>query len=231
MEKKHNIVYKTTNLVNQNIYIGIHSTNDLHDGYMGSGTVLMAAMKKHGKENFSKTVLFDFPTRKEALNKEREIVNVDFVCQNNVYNIKEGGCGNSSYDTLNLWKNPEYREKVIASSFARVWHDKDFQERRIEAVKRPESREKMSKSAKRVGALEHIKESRSKHSKEMWENPEHQQNMSKKTKAFMTGTVFVHNDTLQRNTRIKETELSDHLEKGWKRGLKKEYSKKRQPKD
>jgi len=49
----HYIVYKTTNLINKKIYIGIHSTENINDGYLGSGTALKRAIAKHGKENFS----------------------------------------------------------------------------------------------------------------------------------------------------------------------------------
>ena len=43
--------YKTTNSVNGHYYIGVHKTEDFNDGYIGSGTVLKKAIKKHGKEN------------------------------------------------------------------------------------------------------------------------------------------------------------------------------------
>ena len=44
-EYKFHIIYKTTNLLNGKIYVGLHSTDNLNDRYMGSGWVLKYAIK------------------------------------------------------------------------------------------------------------------------------------------------------------------------------------------
>ena len=54
--KEYHYFYKITNLINEHYYYGIHSTNNLNDGYMGSGVRLNKAYKKYGIENFTKTV-------------------------------------------------------------------------------------------------------------------------------------------------------------------------------
>jgi hypothetical protein len=89
----HYIIYKTTNLVNGNFYIGYHSTNNLDDKYLGSGKLLRLAINKYNIDKFKKEILFIFDTKEEALLKEREVVNPDFIKRNDVYNVKYGGEG------------------------------------------------------------------------------------------------------------------------------------------
>lgn len=49
------IVYKTTNIVTNIIYVGADRKNN--PNYLGSGTLLLRAIKKYGRENFKKEVL------------------------------------------------------------------------------------------------------------------------------------------------------------------------------
>lgn len=88
---KYHYFYKITNTTNNKIYYGIHSTNDLNDGYMGSGRALIRAFKKYGKENFIKEIIKFFDTREELSNYEKEQVTEEFIKENNNYNISIGG--------------------------------------------------------------------------------------------------------------------------------------------
>ena len=84
-------IYKITNLRNGKIYIGIHKTQSLNDGYMGSGKLLKAAIKKYGKDNFKKEVLETFKNEKDMIAREQELVTAQFVLDENNYNIMPGG--------------------------------------------------------------------------------------------------------------------------------------------
>jgi hypothetical protein len=86
-------VYKTTNLVNDKIYIGCHKTKNLNDNYKGSISNLSKAIEKYGIENFKKEILFCFDNEQEMFAKEAELVTEEFVKNSNTYNAKVGGYG------------------------------------------------------------------------------------------------------------------------------------------
>lgn len=102
------IVYETTNLVNNKIYIGLHKTinPDVFDGYLGNGvlatqpytyqyakTAFQYAVKKYGPKNFRRKVLAVFNTLEEASDLEEELVNEKFLERPDVYNMVLGGLG------------------------------------------------------------------------------------------------------------------------------------------
>lgn len=83
--------YKITNKLNDHYYYGIHSTENLNDGYMGSGRKLRRAINKYGIENFEKEILKFFETREECAKYEQEIVTEELVLAKDCYNISLGG--------------------------------------------------------------------------------------------------------------------------------------------
>lgn len=93
MDKKYNFVYRITNKLNGMIYIGVHSTNDLNDGYMGSGLRIRRAITRYGAEHFTREILQFFDSLDEAYKLEAKIVDKAFVERKDTYNIKQGGQG------------------------------------------------------------------------------------------------------------------------------------------
>lgn len=95
MTKKYNYLYKITNNITGKIYIGVHATDNLDDGYMGSGRLIVHAIEKHGIENFTKTILQTFDSIDEMYKAESVVVNEEFVKDRNTYNMRPGGIGGS----------------------------------------------------------------------------------------------------------------------------------------
>lgn len=90
---KYYYVYQTTNNINGKIYIGVHAANKLENKYLGSGTNLHKAIKKYGRENFTKIILAIYQSYDDALLEEKRIVTPEFINDPNTYNLEIGGLG------------------------------------------------------------------------------------------------------------------------------------------
>lgn len=90
-EKKYHYIYKTTCSITNKYYIGMHSTNDLNDGYQGSGIILRRSIKKYGKDNHTTEVLEFLDSRNELKRREAEIINEDLLNDELCLNVYLGG--------------------------------------------------------------------------------------------------------------------------------------------
>lgn len=109
------IVYETTNLVNGKYYVGVHQQSDLEfDGYLGSGVAISRAIKKHKSCNFMRVILNVYYDSVEAFNREREIVNDEFVLNKNTYNLCVGG-GPENQDEVSKAISEKSRKRSPAS--------------------------------------------------------------------------------------------------------------------
>jgi hypothetical protein len=115
-------VYKTTNTINGKVYVGVHSTDDLGDGYLGSGKVLMASIEKNGVAAFTKEYIAIFDNRAAAMALEAAIVDEEFVGRDDTYNLALGGIGGIPQPPRgpahHMWgvpKSDEHRAKISAA--------------------------------------------------------------------------------------------------------------------
>lgn len=84
-------VYKITNNITNKEYIGYHATNNLEDGYMGSGKLIGRAIEKYGPDNFTKEYIEIFDNKEDAVLLEKLLVDLDYVNRRDTYNISLGG--------------------------------------------------------------------------------------------------------------------------------------------
>lgn len=98
-EKKYHFVYKTTDIRNNNFYIGVHSTNNLNDGYVGSGKRIRNLKNRYGKNILSVEILEYLPDRESLMIRESEIINSDLLRNEKCMNLHLGGKGGFSHET------------------------------------------------------------------------------------------------------------------------------------
>lgn len=92
-EAKYNMVYEIKNLLNGKIYVGVHSTDNLDDCYMGSSVPLRRDINHYGGQNFVKRIIMFCETSQDMYRMEAEIVNQEFINRTDVYNLQLGGNG------------------------------------------------------------------------------------------------------------------------------------------
>lgn len=100
-------LYKIVVVPTEEIYIGVHNGNNTKF-YSGGGSIIKNKVKHYGKDNVVKYILEEFDLIEDAYKKEAEIVNLDFINQSHVLNIRTGGrIYEGSYQT-----SDEYRSRM-----------------------------------------------------------------------------------------------------------------------
>jgi hypothetical protein len=204
-EKRHHFIYKTINLINKKYYIGMHSTNNLDDGYIGSGKKLWNSIKKYGKENFKCEILEFLETRKILKEREREIVNSELLNDSMCMNIQLGGGGG--------FINQEHANKCqLAGGNVHKERMKNDEEYRIKNIKRLSDKLKCNH---KEGKIKYDTFTGKKHSKETKKLISVKNSINQKgEKNSQFGTCWITNGV--ENRKIKKNDL--FLYPDWKLG-------------
>jgi len=131
-EKRYHFLYKTTNLLNGKFYVGMHSTDDMDDGYLGSGLRLRRSIRKYGATNFKREVLEFFESRKILIEREKNLVDENLLKDPFCLNIREGGEGGLISEAHHLkmragarlfalkqWSDPVFKKMMRELTLAR----------------------------------------------------------------------------------------------------------------
>jgi group I intron endonuclease len=102
------IVYKTTCLVNNHIYIGKSKYNN--PLYIGSGFILKKAIRKYGKNNFRKEIIEECLSEEYLNNREKYWIKEYNSIFPNGYNLVEGGTGGDTF--TNSLRKEQTRIKI-----------------------------------------------------------------------------------------------------------------------
>jgi group I intron endonuclease len=141
-QRKFHFIYKTTCSVTGKWYIGMHSTDKLDDGYLGSGSRLWKSIKKYGKDAHTIEILEFLSDRKTLSDREEEILTEELRADPMCMNIRTGGTGNFpgrptkeetraklSEASKNYVRTEEWYEKAVATRRANGGYSKSEEER------------------------------------------------------------------------------------------------------
>ncbi len=207
-EKHIHYLYKTTCLITNRYYIGMHSTYNMDDGYMGSGRRLRASLRKYGVGNHNKEILEFFETRELLIEAEIKAITPEMLTDTNCMNLMVGGKGGyiseehyirikkiSSEYQKEKRKNVEYCEKinlVLKENVKKAHKDGKYSYDNFKGKKHSdETKQLMSESSKGMG----VGNTNSQY-----------------------GTCWITKDGL--NKKIKKEDLETYQKEGWVKGRK-----------
>lgn len=150
-------VYKTYHKETLKEYIGVHSTNNIDDGYMGSGLAIRRAIIQYGIEMFCRDILEFFDTKDEAFEYEKQLVTEDYVSRRDTYNMCVGGRGGCLYDVSGN-RNPNYgnghRQRGERNGMFGVRRDDNWKEKQSKRLKQSEKNKKENNAASKKYYIE-----------------------------------------------------------------------------
>lgn len=224
-------IYMTTNKINGKKYIGQHKGKK-EDCYLGSGVLILKAIQKYGKENFTKTILAEAETQEEIDELEKEfIAKYDAVNNEEFYNIASGGHLTEIAEINKRWKKSlteEEKQEFYKKNVERLQKTvKEWRKNNPDIVER--NKQNLIQSAKKWRE-EHPEEvaqimEKVNQKKEEWQknNPEkHKEQIerwrkmgseanSQKVICITTGEIYASQCEASRQTGVPQTNISKCL--------------------
>jgi len=191
----------------------MHSTDDLEDGYLGSGKRLRYSINKYGVENHGREILEFFDSREELKRREKEVVSLDEIAKEDCLNLMVGGKGGFISDE-------QQRNRSLSANRAlnlKLENDNEFREIWIKKM--------------RSGIQKAMDEGRMKTWKENydWNGKKHSEETKIKMRKSKIGTGVGKNNSQfgtcwitkgGENKKIKKQELETYTQQGWEKGRK-----------
>ena len=207
-------IYKITHVDSGKFYIGMHSTLNDDGRYYGSGKLILASIKKYGRDKHIKQILEYCSSRDELRRREKEIVDAALIRDPLCMNLVIGGDGGWSKEASSKavqaikikFSDPEQKRvwgekmsKILTDLYATGRHKQSGfckEEIRQEMVKRATSPEA---NAKRSATMK-MKSSGAQNSQ--------------------YGSQWIHNLSLKENKKISKHEV---IPPGWYKGRKMKF--------
>lgn len=213
-------IFKTTDLINNKIYIGQHicSSEYKDNYYLGSGKELSLAIKEYGRKNFKKEILEECDSISELNERERYwIAYYDARNPEVGYNIQEGGRDS---------KIPEEMKKDISNTLKKFYkkdpknhpwtgrHHTEETKKKISHTEKGkiiplEVRLKMSEANRKRALIYENYGMRGKH---------HTEEVKRRIGLSLKNKKFITNGLINKYVTVEEAEKYFSLNEGWKYG-------------
>lgn len=218
--RRYHVIYKTTCLVTGRYYIGMHSTDDLADGYIGSGKRLWQSIKKHGVEQHICQVLEHLSSREALRLREAELVDEKLLKDKQCLNLTVGGYGDFGHiDNA----DPRYRHHRQAGAVAMnkaLWNNAEWASKAsarfkasTKAWNESEAGKVQSKEALKLATITAASPEVNARRKQTMQKRGHQQGSANSS----FGTCWVKHPE-QGSKKVKLDQLAEYLAVGWVRG-------------
>ena len=131
-------IYKVTNTMDGKIYVGQHKSSSTDDNYLGSGKLIKRAVRKYGKNHFTKEILMVCDSKEELDYWEVELIEQLKTQDHTIgYNIAQGGherfftgCKHSEESRSKMSERAKNRPHPPTTDQT-IWMHRDGQEKMI----------------------------------------------------------------------------------------------------
>lgn len=210
-EHLYHFIYRTTNTINGNYYIGMHSTSDLNDGYMGSGRRITNSLRHNGRSNHKFEILEYLPDRKSLAKREFEIVNEELLNDSKCLNLMLGGEGGGFINESHMKKCCDAGREKLAELLKDPEYKKEF------GLKTGGS--ETWKKLHKEGKVKYDTFTGKSHTEESKKSIGERNSILQKGESnSQFGKIWIRNLELKETIKIYQSELEHYLESGWERG-------------
>ena len=225
-KRKFHYIYKITRNNSDKYYIGMHSTDNMDDGYFGSGTRLWKSINRYGKENHTMEILEFCESREQLKIREKEIIGDLWKLDEACMNLVPGGNGGWP-ESCHGFHSEEHKMRYVYAGnagFLRKLTDPLFKEEFSNTLSASKKKYYEENPNVRHGvATEEIRKemserARSPEAVEKRKNTFKERNHQQGEKNSNFGNRSIHKDGV--TIKVKSDELNEYLADGWKLGTK-----------
>jgi len=195
----------------------MHSTDNINDGYVGSGKRLWYSIHKHGLENHICNILEFYDSREKLVIQEKDLINADLLKDPQCMNLAIGGSGSWAHcNQPGNWKGKSNFDWELGQ---KAYNQKLNSNPEFKKYCAELSRQKLLKCREiggKIGRLKALSEESNQKRKNTFQKINHQS--GEKNSQF--GTCWIFDPLENKAIKVKKDTLHSWIDKGCRLGRK-----------